>query len=117
MTMKNLEGRQPKNIEDVRDRFMDFIGNPLNGLLGCLDSLQHEELSSERRERLLANVQDIWNDLFARLKTFRNSGFRPSGRIDIEHIDNLLTFFDKNPLQAGIVEELNGTYSLMVDKS
>ena len=72
--MENPERRQPKNIENVRDRFMDFIGNPLNGILGCLDTLQEEDLPSERQQRLRKGLNDSWNDFFQRIEMFRDGG-------------------------------------------
>ncbi len=112
---ENPEKRQPKNIENVQDRFMDFIGNPLNGILGYLDSLQHEKLSDESRERMLSGLNNSWTNLFERLETFRNSGFEQVGNITMGNIDKLLTYKSRDPLEARTVEELDDLYHSIVD--
>lgn len=103
--------KQPKaHIENVRDRFMDFIGNPLNGVLGNLDLLLHEELSPEDRERIMGNLRSAWGNLFRRLEIFKQSDFDENGNITKGEIDRMLAFKDKDSLQPGVVEELNGVY-------
>ncbi len=108
--------KQPKNIENIRDRFMDFIGNPLNGALGYLDALQNENLSNESKEKIINNLTASWNDIFNRIETFRNSDFKPAGKITIENLDRILAYKNKNPLNPKIIEELNNLYNSIVDQ-
>ena len=95
---------------------MDFIGNPLNGVLGCWDLLQ-EELTMERRKRMQKGLNNSWNEFFQRVETFRNSGFESVGEITIENLDKLLVYKDKGPLKPGLIEEVDNLYRSTIDHS
>jgi hypothetical protein len=109
--MESLEKLQPKNIENVRDRFMDFIGNPLNGVLGCLDSLE----DTPNRERMIESLNRSWMELFQRLAAFRDSSFQPVGNITFDNIDKILSYKDNDPFVPGVVEEVDALYNSIVN--
>lgn len=104
----------PKSIENVRDRFMDYIGNPLSGVLGYSDAIAEGALSPDSSTRLEEGLVRSWSSLFERLEIFLASDFTAVGNIDREHIARLLDYKERDPHDARVVAELVSAYRSLV---
>jgi hypothetical protein len=112
--LKKMEREPSTNLENTRDRFMDYIGNPLNGALGAALVLEDTTLPEERRNRLTENLHQCWESIFERLKKFRRSDFQPEENITVESIDKLLEFEHRNPSDNATLEEFDSRYWTIV---
>jgi len=114
--MERQEKQPKEHIENTRDRFMDFIGNPLNGVLGYYDTLQEAGLPEESKERTLKGLKNSWQNLFERIDTFINHDFAPEGEITRENLEAFLQYRNRDPLEQGIIAEINNLYKFTIGK-
>ncbi len=56
--MGNPEQQPKTEIENTKNRFMDFIGNALNGILGYSGTLHEAGISEESKERMLLGLKN-----------------------------------------------------------
>ena len=114
--MGNVEREQKTHIENVRDRFVDYCGNPWNGVLGNLDNLNDPTLL-DTKEKSREGLTKSWDEFFGRIEVFLNNDFEPNGAITHENLQGLLEHKDKNPLEQGVVEEVDNLYRSIVEKT
>ena len=115
--MNDIERGPKMNIEDTRGRFMDYIGNPLSGILGPLDLLQDQEFKHPNKSEYPDKIKKMWSELFRRLEVFKNGGFEPTGNITVENIQKLLGYKDRDPIDGNTVDEFKKIYNDMVGKT
>lgn len=113
--MEIIERGLKNEIADTRGRFMDYIGNPLNGVLGRLELLQDRKFSHSKKKEYPDEISKIWGELFRRLEVFKASGFEPAENITVENIEKLLEFKNRNPLESGVAGEFDNLYGSIVD--
>jgi hypothetical protein len=106
----NMEREPSANLENTRDRFMDYIGNPLNGALGASLILEDSDLDEERKSKLTKNLLQCWESIFVRLEKFRETHFTPVGNLTEESIDEMLAFKGRDPLEGTALEEFDSRY-------
>lgn len=113
--MEKPERQISEDLKNVRDKFMDYIGNPLNGVLGYYDTFRNG-LGDEINERMLEGLKKSWKELFIRITAFHESGFESTGGITKESLQQLLAFKDKDPLGSGVIEALDNLYQSIIKK-
>ena len=103
--------RMPKEETiDVCDRFMDYVGNALNGLAGWID---HDSSDADRRAQ---KIRNHWQILFHRIEIFMKSGFVPTERITEESLGRLLMYRDRDSLAPEVFDELQETYESIIKR-
>jgi hypothetical protein len=104
-----------KEIENTRDRFMDFCGNALNGVLGNFDNVLDPDMQASR-QRSEFNVRDNWKRFFERVHVFMSSGYESTGSISHENLEKFLPYERRNPLEEGVVAEVEHLYLEMIKR-
>lgn len=112
----SLETRGPKeHIENVRDRFMDYVGNSHNGLLGDYDNLTEEGISDEQKARISERIKiESWPRFFQTIETFLKSDFEPTGNITRENLEKVLERRNDDPFEVGVIANVDRLYCSIV---
>jgi len=112
----SLETRGPKeHIENVRDRFMDYVGNAINGILGDYDNLNEESFSEEAKEKISERIKPVsWPRFFQTIETFLQSDFESTGKITRENLEAIIKHRDNDPHAAHVIDEVDRLYREMV---
>jgi len=109
--------RQPKeHIENIRDRFMDFVGNSLNGVLGDYDNLNEESFSAEAKATIKERLKISWPRFFESIDIFLQSDFEPTGKITRENLEKILERRNDDPFASGVVEKVDQLYRSAVSR-
>jgi uncharacterized protein YwbE len=107
----HTEMRGPKeHIVDTRDRFMDFVGNALNGVLGDFDNFSDESLSAEAKARAKEHLKTLWPRFFETIDIFLQTDFEPTGKLTREGLEKILEHRNDDPLADGVIDEVDRLY-------
>jgi len=108
------ELRAPKQeITDTRNRFMDYIGNAMNGLLGEL--MMYEDRPEERETRE-ERVKEYLGHLFERVKIFSESDFEKTDKINKENLQTFSDFKERVFEDFSVIEDMDTYYHSLTEK-
>ncbi|MBI2473783.1 hypothetical protein HYV70_04495 [Candidatus Uhrbacteria bacterium] len=114
--ISSQERKLPKEeIESARDRFMDFCGNALNGVLGNFDNVFDPAMQTSRQRSEL-NVRESWKSFFERVHVFMSSRYESNGSICHENLEKFLPYEHRDPLEEGVVAEVEKIYLEMTER-
>ena len=103
--MNEFERGPKSEIEDVRVRFMDYIGNALNGVLGELSLLEDGDLPGDDDR-----FEEMLKKFFDRVELFLHEDFEEAGNITHENLEELLDrreeFLEALPEKANELREI-----------
>jgi len=106
----SIPEHDPSKRLNTRDSFMDYFGNPLNGIEGWISNFEDDGSISEVGKQ---NMKDIWQDFFRRVRAFMDSDFTPTADINREALQKFLAYESQDPFDPQVFGSLKKQYEEM----
>lgn len=80
-------------VENTRDRFMDYVGQPLNGASGWIEI---EKLGDAEKRK--SKAIPFWQEFFRRVDFFLTEPFEPTATVTKESLQSVLRYKESDPM-------------------